>query len=168
MIPTLHTDRLTLRAPRLDDFEHWAAFWASDRSIHEGGPKDRVAGYQVWAADVALWHLRGYGAFAVEDRATGAFLGEVGIYQPEGFPETELGWMVLPAAEGKGYAAEAARAVMGWARATFGWDELVNIIDPANSRSIATALRLGGRIDPMRPGVDPTDVVVVHDLRAAA
>ncbi|MCX8508753.1 MAG: GNAT family N-acetyltransferase, partial [Rhodobacteraceae bacterium] len=110
----------------------------------------------------------GYGPFSVDDRAPGAYVGEVGIYKPEGYPEPELGWFVVPEAEGKGYAAEAALAVMAWARATFGWDRLVNIIDPANSRSIALGRRLGGVIDPALPGIDPGDVVIRHDLGAMA
>lgn len=166
--PTLQTGRLTLRAPKLADFEHWAAFFASDRSRHERGPLDRIEGYRTWAADVALWSLRGYGPFGMDDRATGAYLGEVGIYQPEGYPGPELGWFVVPEAEGKGYAAEAARAVMLWARDSFGWAHLINIIDPANTRSIALGLRLGGVIDPDLPGVDPGDVVIRHDLGALA
>lgn len=168
MAPTLHTARLTLRPPRLADFEHWAAFFASPRSEHERGPMDRVEGYRTWAADVALWSLRGYGPFGLDDRETGAYIGEVGIYQPEGYPEPELGWFVIPEAEGKGYALEAAPAVMAWVRDSFGWDRLINIIDPANTRSIALGLRLGGVIDPTLPGIDPGDVVIRHDLRALA
>jgi hypothetical protein len=45
---------------------------------------------------------------------------------------------------------------------------LINIIDPANDRSIALGLRLGGVIDPALPGTDPGDVVIVHDLRGLA
>ena len=75
---------------------------------------------------------------------------------------------MIPEAEGKGFALEAARAVMAWARDSFGWDRLVNIIDPANTRSIALGLRLGGVIDPTLPGIDPGDVVIRHDLRALA
>jgi RimJ/RimL family protein N-acetyltransferase len=154
--------------PKLSDFEVWADFFASDRSIHEGGPKNRLAAWQHWAADVALWALKGYGPFGVDDRATGAYLGEVGIYHGEGYPAPELGWFVTPEAEGKGYVAEAAPVVMRWARATFGWDRLVNYIDPANTRSIAAGLRLGGVIDQTLHGADPTDVVIRHDLRGLA
>ncbi|WP_347310903.1 GNAT family N-acetyltransferase [Defluviimonas sp. SAOS-178_SWC] len=166
--PILHTGRLTLRMPKLSDFEHWAAFFASPRSIHERGMMDRAEAYRHWAADVALWPLKGYGAFGLDDRDTGAYVGEVGIYEPEGYPEPELGWFVIPEAEGKGFAAEAARAVMLWARQSFGWDRLVNIIDPANHRSIALGLRLGGVIDPDLPGTDPGDVVIRQDLRGLA
>lgn len=166
--PTLHTERLTLRTPKLSDFEHWAAFFASGRSVHEGGPLTRLDAWRLWAADVALWLLKGYGPFGVDDRRTGDYVGEVGIYHGENFPEPELGWFVLPAAEGQGYAAEAADAVKRWARDTFGWTRLVSIIEPANQRSIATALRIGGVIDPTLPGVDPGDVVIRHDLRGLA
>ena len=166
--PTLQTERLTLRMPKLADFEPWAAYYTSGRSEYEDGPMTRRAGWNMWAANVALWSLRGYGAFGVDDGETGAYLGEVGIYEPEGCPEPELGWFVIPEAEGNGYAAEAARAVMIWARQSFGWDRLINIIDPANSRSIALGLRLGGIIDPDLRDTDPGDVVIRHDLRALA
>jgi RimJ/RimL family protein N-acetyltransferase len=167
-IPTLTTERLTLRMPALADFGHHAAFHASDRSVWEGGPRDTSAAWRIWASDVALWPLKGYGPFGVEDRASGAYLGEVGVFHALEYPEPELGWMVLPQAEGRGIAFEAARAVMSWVRARFGWDEITNIIDPGNARSIALGLRLGGRIDATRPGIDPGDVVIVHDLRGLA
>lgn len=165
MIPDLSTARLRLRAPDLADFEHRAAFYASDRSIGEGGPKDRAQAWRVFASDVGQWPLMGYGPFSLEQ--DGAYVGEVGIYRAADYPEPELGWFVVPDAEGRGIAAEAARAVMVWARASFGWNHLVNYIDPGNARSIALGLRLGGRICD-RPGIDPGDVVIEHDLRGLA
>lgn len=167
-VPRLQSKDLILRAPRMADFEAWAAYFASGRSVHEGGPRDRRAAWQHWAADVALWTLKGYGPFGVEDRATGAYLGEVGVYHGEGYPAPELGWFVTPAAEGKGVALAAARLVLDWVRASFDWPHITNIIDPANTRSIALGLRLGGVIDPTLPGIDPGDVVIRHDLRRAA
>lgn len=163
--PVLHTERLTLRMPVLADFGPRAEFYASDRSVWEGGPLPRAEAWRIWASEVGQWPLMGYGPFSVEDRATGTYLGEVGIYHPEGYPEPELGWFVTAEAEGRGIAVEAAQAVMLWARKAFGWDDITNIIDPGNARSIALGLRLGGKIDPQRPGIDPGDVVIVHDLR---
>jgi RimJ/RimL family protein N-acetyltransferase len=164
--PILHTERLTLRMPRIEDFEPRAAFYASERSVWEGGPLSRVQAWRVWASEVGQWPLMGYGPFSVD--AGGDYVGEVGVYHAAEFPEPELGWFVVPEAEGRGYAAEAAQAVMGWVRRTFGWDEIVNIIDAGNARSVALGLRLGGRIDPARAGIDPGDVVIVHDLRGFA
>ncbi len=102
MAPVLHHDGLTLRMPCLADFEPRAAFYASDRAVWEGGPLDRAQAWRVWASDVGLWPLRGYGPFTVE--ADGAYLGEVGIYQAAEYPGPELGWFVVPEAEGKGVA----------------------------------------------------------------
>lgn len=160
--PTLTTARLTLRVPKLSDFEHRAAFYATERSIWEGGPFDRKTAWRIFASEVGQWPLMGYGPFTVE--MDGAYAGEVGIYHAAEYPEPELGWFVLPAFEGKGIASEAAQAIKAWAHAAFGWNRLVSIIDPGNARSIATALRIGGTIDPTLPGIDPGDVVVRHDL----
>ncbi|WP_299845866.1 GNAT family N-acetyltransferase [uncultured Roseovarius sp.] len=164
----LNTERLTLRLPKLEDFEHWATFFASERSVFERGMRNRKDAWTTWAADVALWQLKGYGPFGIDTRDTGTYVGEVGIYEPESYPEPELGWFVTPDAEGKGYAQEAARAVMFWARETLGWNRLINIIDPRNDRSIALGQRLGGVIDPDADGETPGDIVIVHDLRGGS
>ncbi len=166
--PILHTARLTLRPPMLADFEVWAAFYASPRSTAMGGPLDRLSAWRVWAADVALWVLRGYGPFGVADRASGAYLGEVGVYHGEGYPAPDLGWFVVPEAEGRGIAREAAQAVLGWLQQVTGWPHITSTIAPGNTRSIGLALRLGGVIDASLPGIDPGDVVIRHDLRGAA
>lgn len=166
-IPTLETERLRLRAPGLADFEHWAAFYASARSF-ESHPLTRLEAWRNWAADAGLWVLRGYGPFGVEDRETGAYLGEVGIYQQVNYPGPEFGWFVVPEAEGKGIAYEAARTVKDWIRDALGFDRITSIIDPGNDRSIALGLRLGGVIDDSLPGIDPGDIVIRHDLGGAA
>ncbi len=75
---------------------------------------------------------------------------------------------MVPEAEGRGIALEAARAVLDWVKAAFDWPHITNIIEPANTRSIALGLRLGGVIDTRLPGIDPGDVVIRHDLRGAA
>ncbi|WP_319937671.1 GNAT family N-acetyltransferase [Allitabrizicola rongguiensis] len=161
--PVLETARLRLRMPRYDDFAHRLTFLAADRAKWEGGPFTTEQAWRIFASEVGQWPLMGFGPFSIDDLVTGEYLGEVGIYQPEGYPEPELGWFVTEPAEGKGIAAEGAQAVMAWAAATFGWDHIDNYIDPGNDRSIALGLRLGGRkVD--APGADPTDVVIRHDL----
>ena len=81
------------------DFPHRRDFYASDRSIWEDGPCDASLGWRYFASEVGQWPLMGFGPFSVDETATGAYLGEVGIYQPVGYPEPELGWFVVPAAE---------------------------------------------------------------------
>jgi RimJ/RimL family protein N-acetyltransferase len=162
-LPVLRTERLVLRAPRIEDFEHHAAFHASHRATWEGGIKSRKAAWAIWAGDVACWQLRGYGAFSVY--LHDAFVGEVGVFQPDHFPGPEFGWFVVADAEGTGIAYEASKAVLGWLKHSFDWPHITSIIDPGNARSVALGLRLGGVIDPTLPGVDPGDVVIRHDLR---
>jgi RimJ/RimL family protein N-acetyltransferase len=147
-IPTLETARLTLRAPRAADFPGYAAFYASDRSVYEDGPLSRIAAWKEFAAAAGGWGLRGYGSLSIEERATRAYAGEVGIYHLATYPEPEIGWMVVGGAEGRGIAREAASALRAWAYARFGWTTLVSYIAPANGRSVRLAERLGARLDP--------------------
>jgi RimJ/RimL family protein N-acetyltransferase len=147
----LTTERLTLRAPVLADFDLYAAFFASPRSNYEDGPLSRGAAWKEFASVTGQWMLKGYGAFSITDRATGAYLGETGIFHPASYPEPELGWMVVEAAEGRGVAGEAACAARDWAYATLGLATLVSYIGRGNARSIRLAERLGARLDPAAP-----------------
>lgn len=165
--PTLVTPRCVLRMPRLSDFDHRLEFLVSARAEWEGGPYHPADAWRLFFSEVGQWPLYGFGPFSMDHRLDGTYLGEVGIYQPEGYPEPELGWFVTEAAEGQGYAAEGARAVMVWAAQTFGWDHLDNYIDPGNARSIALGLRLGGQRVNAR-GSEVSDVVIRHDLRGLA
>ena len=79
--PVLQTARLTLRMPRFDDFAQRLAYYASPRSVWEGGPFDAVTAWRIFASEVGQWPLMGFGPFSVADSASGGYLGEVGIYQ---------------------------------------------------------------------------------------
>jgi RimJ/RimL family protein N-acetyltransferase len=147
VIPVLATERLTLRAPRLGDFEAMAAFLASERSRMMDGPLDRLGAWRVLAASLGHWELRGYGMWAVEETATGAFVGQVGMFHPEGWIAQEVGWWVTAPCEGKGFAHEAALAARRYAYAIAGWREAFSVIHPENARSIRLAERLGARLD---------------------
>lgn len=161
-IPVLMTERLTLRAPRLADFEPYAAFFASARAELERGRKDRKGAWKEFAAVAGQWLLRGYGGFSIEERTTGAYLGEAGVFHDDDYPEPELGWMLVAEAEGRGIAHEAALAVRGWAYATLGLGTLVSYIAPRNSRSIRLAERLGAVRDLTAAAPDPDDLVFRH------
>ncbi len=161
-IPVMTTERLTLRAPRLADFEAYAAYFASGRSELERGRRDRRGAWLEFAAVAGQWVLRGHGGFSLEDRATGAYLGEAGIFHEADDPEPELGWMVVAEAEGKGIAHEAALAVRSWAYRTLGLQTLVSYIHPANARSIRIAERLGAVRDHTARPAAAGDLVYRH------
>ena len=161
-IPVLMTERLRLRAPVIDDFEAYAALMGSPRSRGMGGPFDRRATWGMFCHDVALWPLFGHGALMIDETATGACIGQVGINAGPLFPEKELGWLLYDGHEGQGYVTEAARALRDWAFGPLGLTTLVSYIDPANVRSAAVAERLGAVLDPRAPRQDPADLVYRH------
>jgi RimJ/RimL family protein N-acetyltransferase len=149
-VPTLQTARLTLRRHRLDDFEPATAMWG-DAAVtrHVGGrPFTRE---EVWARlmrYVGHWALLGYGYWAIEEKATGRFVGEAGFadFKREMEPPLEmpeLGWVLASDAQGQGYATEAAGAAVSWGDGFFGPVRIVALIHPENEASIRVARKLG-------------------------
>ncbi len=141
-IPTLHTDRLILRAFRADDWDALADLNA-DAVFRRylGGPWTRDRTYAEMESALGQWAMRGYGLFAVEQN--GVLIGRVGILHPVDWPGPELAWGIAPAGWGQGLAVEAARAVLDWACATRRIDQLISLINPANVQSVRVAEKLG-------------------------
>ena len=75
---TLETPRLRLRPYRLDDFETYAAMWTEPQVVRfiGGKPMSREAAWTRFLRQVGMWRLLGFGFFALEDRESGAFVGE--------------------------------------------------------------------------------------------
>jgi RimJ/RimL family protein N-acetyltransferase len=94
----------------------------------------------------------GYGAWALEERATGRFLGFTGLVRPSFdahfTPAVEIGWRLARPAWGLGFATEAARAASAFAFGELGLDELVSFTSAENLRSRAVMERLGMRRTP--------------------
>ena len=93
------------------------------------------------------WQLRGFGFWAVEERATGTLLGRIGFFKPEGWPDFELGWMLRREAWGRGYATEGARRAMAHAFTAMDRDHVISLIFPGNDPSIRVAERLGETLE---------------------
>jgi RimJ/RimL family protein N-acetyltransferase len=145
-VPRLETPRLVLRAFAADDFEAYAAIMsdpAVTRFLGDGRPLDRTGAWWQLAMLMGHWALRGFGVWAVEERATGRLLGRIGFMQPEGWPDFELAYTLGRSAWGHGYATEGGRAALEHARATLGRKRIVSVIRPDNVASIAVATRLG-------------------------
>lgn len=147
-IPTLETERLRLTALGERHFESYAAMLAdpdSTRFIGDGDPLDRMNAWRSMAMLLGHWALRGYGMWAVEKRDTGEFVGRVGLHNPEGWPDLELGWMLMPQHRHAGYATEAARAALEFAFAERKAERVISLIRVNNPASERLARRLGGR-----------------------
>lgn len=142
MIPTLHTERLTLRAPRASDLDAHAAFRASERARMVGGPNTRAWAFDHLCGIIGHWQMRGYGRWIVADKTTDEPLGVVGLFFPEDWPEPEIGWSVYANGEGRGIAHEAATASRTYAYDVLGWSRVISLIRADNTRSQALAQRM--------------------------
>ena len=160
--PRIETERLILRRMSFDDWPDYASMLASKRSAHMGGPYDTEGAWAMFCRDAAQWDLFGVGALMMDEKSTGHCIGQVGINFGPLFPEYELGWLVYPDAEGKGYAFEAATALRNWAFNARGLPTLVSYIAPENDRSITLAERLGAVLDQTAQRPDPNDLVFRH------
>lgn len=103
----------------------------------------------------ASYRDHGFGMYAVEGKAEGIPLGMAGLVRRDGLEHVDIGYAFLPAGRGRGYAREAARAVMALA-ADKGVGPVVAIVTPGNTGSIAVLESLGLVADrPVRmPGAD--------------
>jgi len=146
-IPTIETARLRLRGYRLDDYENCAAMWA-DANVTRfigGQPLSATEAWSKLLRYVGHWSLLDYGFWALEEKATGAFVGELGFadWKREMEPAIdvpEAGWVLATAAHGRGYATEALRVGLDWLGG-----RTICIIHPENSASIRVAEKCGYR-----------------------
>jgi len=143
IVPVLRTERFVLRGYRPEDIDAMAAFYATERSRFVGGPMTAELACRVTMTYAGHWMLRGYGRWMVEDAETGATLGNVGLWYPDGWPEPELGWTLFDGAEGRGVAYETALAARNYAYGTLGWTTIISLIAPDNAPSRRLAGRLG-------------------------
>jgi RimJ/RimL family protein N-acetyltransferase len=151
----LETARLILRMFREDDFEAYHTKVSSDpdvmRYLGDGQPLTRSLAWRQMAMIVGHWQLKGYGFWAVEERSTGELVGRIGLFDPEGWPGFELGWVLGKAYWKRGYATEGARRVLDHVFTDMGRDHVISLIYPANTASIRVAEKIGetleGRVD---------------------
>lgn len=145
MPPTLETDRLILRVPVQGDFDAgWAEFHGDPEAMrYLGGPMPRSVAWRMLAQCVGMWSLRGYGPFSAIEKATGRWLGRVGPWEPEGWPEREVGWLFHRSAWGHGFATEAARACLDYVFGDLAWPRVGHMIHPDNAPSKRVAERVG-------------------------
>ncbi|MGY4304505.1 RimJ/RimL family protein N-acetyltransferase [Bradyrhizobium sp. USDA 4369] len=143
---TLETPRLKLRPFTNADFEAFAQMTGDPRVMQYLGDGRALSRTRAWfemAAFIGHWHLLGFGEWAVEEKSTGAFVGRIGLQRPDGWPATEVGWMLCHEHWGKGYALEGARAALDYAFRQLKSERIISMIHPDNAGSIRVAVRLG-------------------------
>ena len=150
--PPLDTRRLTMRPHTRADFADSFAMWSSASVVRYvgGTPSTRDRAWSRLLTFAGLWPMLGFGYWAVRERLTGRYVGEVGFadfhraidIDFEGVPE--MGWVLDSWAHGRGFASEAVEAALSWCDQTLGC-RTVCIIDPDNTASLALAAKAGFR-----------------------
>ncbi len=154
LVPVLDTERLRLRAHRAEDHADCTAIWSNPEVTRYIGGRPFTA-EEVWKRLLqyaGLWSVLGYGYWAVEEKATGRYIGDIGFadfkreMQPSMDGMLEFGWVLSPHAHGKGYASEAVAAVIAWSEQHLRDMRAVCIISPENQSSIRVAEKAGFRV----------------------
>lgn len=153
MVPVLETERLRLRGHVLADFEPSAVMWADERVTRfiGGKPSPREDSWRRFMTFPGHWMLMGFGYWVIEEKASGAYVGDGGFGNFKRdlggyvFEAPEQGWALMPSMQGKGYATEAAAAMLAWAEPHFGRTDFVCMIAPENTPSLRVAEKLGYR-----------------------
>ncbi|MFD9129504.1 GNAT family N-acetyltransferase [Kitasatospora sp. NPDC059571] len=155
----LRTDRLLLRRWRESDLAPWAAMNADPEvREHLGDLLTREQSDASVARFRAEADARGYGWWAVEVVADGAFVGFAGLDPVDDglpFAGVEIGWRLARPAWGHGYATEAARAVLAFGFDTLRLPEILAVTTAGNLRSRAVMRRIGMTRDPADDFDDP-------------
>jgi len=150
-VERIETQRLILREHTLEDFDTLHAMW-SEPAVYRhiiGRPSTREEAWNRLLRYSGHWRLLGYGYWAVEERATGDFVGEMGFadyhrdIDPSLDGRPELGWALRTAVHRKGYATEALLAIAAWGDAHFAGNETSAIIALDNTASIRLAEKIG-------------------------
>lgn len=152
--PEILTARLRLRGHRVDDLAACHALWGDIDVVRHitGKPATREETWGRLLRYAGHWHMLGFGYWALEDRATGAFVGEAGLadYRRDIVPSlsnhAEIGWLVSPQWHGRGLASEAVRAILAWGDANLVRPCVACLISPDNRPSLRLAERVGFRV----------------------
>ena len=148
--PIVETPRLRLRPHALGDLDACVAMWADPRvMLHIGAPSTRM---QTWArmrGYVGLWEFLGYGYWAVEEKQSARFIGEIGFadFNREIAASMqgvlEAGWAFCADVWGRGYASEALHAATAWIDANLVAARSVCLIEAKNLASVRVAEKCG-------------------------
>ncbi len=149
--PVIETTRLRLRGHRYDDLAHCVAMW-SDPNVTKFIGGRASTEQQTWArllTYIGHWRLLGFGYWAIEEKASGDFVGEVGFADfkrdivPAMREHPELGFALASRVHGRGYATEAVRAVLAWADRHLPYQQSVCMVVPDNRASLRVVEKCG-------------------------
>lgn len=149
----LFSERLHLRPFREADWQGMHRHYSDPACTRHtlGRVLSEGESWRLTATLAGHWLLRGYGPYAVVARDSGQLLGAVGPWFPVDFPEREIKWALLPEAQGRGYAREAAGTILRMLQDVWPGKPPISFIDQRNTASIRVALAIGARLERVCP-----------------
>lgn len=146
----IETERLVLRRFEGRDFEGLARFYADDqvmRHMLPGRGLPRAQAQERAKSNIHNfndhWERRGYGVWALQDRASGRLLGQCGLRWVPEAEQTELLYLLAKTAWGRGLASEASRAALQFGFDRAGLETLIALTAPENRGSQRVLTKLG-------------------------
>ncbi|UYZ84193.1 GNAT family N-acetyltransferase [Entomomonas sp. E2T0] len=149
MLIELTSKRLKLRQWQDKDYEPFFSQLSADPKVMEYFPStlDKVASDAMANKCRSLIEEQGWGIWAVELKATGEFIGFVGLHKPSAklpfSPCVEVAWRLASKYWGNGYAPEAAQAALKFGFEELALDEIVSFTTLQNQRSQTVMKKLG-------------------------
>ena len=145
----LESDRLVLRQFKESDWRDLHKYYSDEvatrftygRALTEGET------WRTMCSMIGHWHIRGYGPYAVEEKASGIVIGTVGFWYPNNWPEPEIKWGLARSFWGNGFAKEAAELVHAAGRDCLPGISLISLIHRDNKASIGVALAVGASLE---------------------
>ena len=149
----LETERLILREVVEGDDEFILKLLNEPSFVHNIGDKGvrttTDALDYIRTGPIASYERFGFGLYMVELKETGVSIGICGLIKRDSLDDVDVGFAFLPLFWSKGYAFEAASAVMSYGRDVLGISRIVAITSPDNNGSIRVLEKLGLRFERM-------------------
>lgn len=148
-LPVLATARLTLRPWTLDDVDRLHALWTDPdvrRYLWDDVVITRERAEETVRNAIGSAARERFGQWLVLESTGGSLAGFCGLSRREPGADLELMYGLAPACWGRGFAAEAARAVLGYAFGTLGLARVTAATDVPNAASARVLERLGMRL----------------------
>ncbi|HSE31461.1 MAG TPA: GNAT family N-acetyltransferase [Pyrinomonadaceae bacterium] len=168
MRPELETERLALREFVTDDAEFILELLNQPSFIQFIGDKGvrsvADAKKYIVTGPIESYQRHGFGLYLVELKDSKAPIGMCGLLKRESLPFVDLGFAFLPEYWGKGYAFEAASAVLDHAREVLTLKRILAITNPDNDASINLLARLGFQFQRMMTMSGDSDEVKLFSV----
>ena len=162
----LETDRLTLHKMTLADAGLMLAIWndpAFVRHVGDRGIRTIDEAEDAMSQGILrLYEEYGYGPYRMTLKDSGDAIGICGLFRRDSLDVPDIGYATLPDYCGRGYAIEAATAVIEHTGTVLGVERLIAIISPDNTASIGLIGKLGFEFERMHRMPDDDDDVSIY------